>query len=230
MSVLPLTLYTLETPVVGQERSVFNTNNANILAYVKTFGTDLNTRITEINTATSDLNTAVTSASNSASIAVASANNNGAWSALTGAFPIGEAVNHNGSTWISNVAIADVTLSEPTAINTDWTSTGISSADLALKEDISNPIAVMPLLDVDRSNGAWQSKTLTADEAWTSSLADGEWVKITHTNGGFTVTGIWDTAIWVSVGNVAPTLNTTDIILFWNEGGTLYAKHIGIIA
>jgi len=74
----------------------------------------------------------------SAAIAVATANNKGNWSALTGALNIPASVNHNGSVWVLNVNLADVTLSEPSGANSDWTDISIDEADLALKRDIAD--------------------------------------------------------------------------------------------
>lgn len=48
----------------------------------------------------------------------------GAWSTLTGSLPAGRTVTHTDTVWFSLTAIADVTLSEPTSINTDWLDLG----------------------------------------------------------------------------------------------------------
>ena len=69
-----------------------------------------------------------TAAANSAAAALdsenaaaAAANNKGEWSALTGALNVPASVNHNDKIWILNTNLADVTLSEPSDTNTDWT-------------------------------------------------------------------------------------------------------------
>jgi len=66
-------------------------------------------------------------AAESASTAEATANNKGAWSALTGALNIPASVNHDGDVWALNVNLADVTASEPAPANSDWTSVGTLS-------------------------------------------------------------------------------------------------------
>jgi hypothetical protein len=92
----------------------------------------------EQNNMATDMDTVAAEVEANALIASGSANNHGAWSSLTGSFPIGEAVNHNNSIWVSNIAIADITASEPTTSNTDWTQTsGVSQADLGLKQDLT---------------------------------------------------------------------------------------------
>jgi len=63
--------------------------------------------------------------------AASSANNKGAWSNLAGALNIPASVNHTNSSWILNVDLVDVTASEPTAVNTDWTEiSGVTQAEL----------------------------------------------------------------------------------------------------
>lgn len=59
-------------------------------------------------------------AADSALTAQSLANFKGRWSDATGAATIGSSYSHNGSTWRVEVAIADITLSEPSRANTDW--------------------------------------------------------------------------------------------------------------
>lgn len=56
-----------------------------------------------------------------AGVAASSANNRGAWSNLTGSLTLPASVTHDWSIWVLNVDLLDVTLSEPTLTNTDWT-------------------------------------------------------------------------------------------------------------
>lgn len=82
-----------------------------------------------------------TEAEASAILAQGTANNKGAWSTLSGALNIPASVNHTGSVWVLNVNIADITASEPTAINTDWTEiSGVTQAELDLKAPLVSPI------------------------------------------------------------------------------------------
>lgn len=124
-----------DPPLRGQGEDEFTEKSENWVSAVSGFVTEensviseTNTTVTAINSAVDDINqdvtdaqTAATEAAASADMAAATANNNGAWSALTGSFPIGQAVNHNGSVWVSNVAIPDITASEPSEANSDWT-------------------------------------------------------------------------------------------------------------
>lgn len=72
----------------------------------------------------------------SASNSAASANNKGEWSALVGALNVPASVTHNGSVWILDTDLADVTASEP-GVSGDWTETGASGATDAEKANIT---------------------------------------------------------------------------------------------
>ena len=104
---------------------------------------ELNTFATEANALAVAATTSETNAANSADDAATSeanassmVNNKGAWSGLSGALNIPASVTHTNSAWILNVNLADVTASEPTDINTDWTEvSGVTQAELDLKTD-----------------------------------------------------------------------------------------------
>lgn len=107
-------------------------------ALTSTAVAQLNTAFSQINTTEANINTKEASATASAEIATeeankatqsaldanAVANNKGAWSNLTGSLSIPASVNHNDAVWILNTNLSDVTLSEPTVGNTDWTKVG----------------------------------------------------------------------------------------------------------
>lgn len=61
-----------------------------------------------------------------ADISAAYANFKGIWADLTGALTVPSSVFHDGTYWQLMVDIADVTLSEPTDVNTDWEPIGAS--------------------------------------------------------------------------------------------------------
>ena len=137
MAINPLILYTGDTPIVGQERAIFNANNSDTLAYLKTFGTDLNARSTEINTATTDINddavsastsatnsaTSATEAEASATIALNATNYKGDWIADydTTGYSVGMSVTliADGQKYVSKL---DTNLVEPTSKTntTEW--------------------------------------------------------------------------------------------------------------
>jgi len=208
----------------------------NFVPEVNEVGEQMNTVASEVNDnaaaaaqSVTDAETQVTLAEAAAAQSAASANNHGAWSNLTGAFPIGESVTHDGGVWISNIAISDVTASEPDSENSDWTDISIDDADLALKLDKQNPAVAIPALELNQANGLNQTDTMTGDKEYTDGLSDGDAVTFTLINGGYTPT--YPTIEWWDGGDgtTEPTLGTKDKIVFWKEGSTLYGKHIGSI-
>lgn len=83
--------------------------------------------------------------SQSALQAQGSANNKGAWADLTGALTIPASVNHNGSIWSLNVDLADISTSEPTGANSDWT--------LITSAHVSNLNSLGTVVIPDNTNG-----------------------------------------------------------------------------
>ena len=185
---------------------------------------------TNINNAEANAQLASTKAeeaSNSASLAAisesnasASANNKGDWSALTGALNIPATVNHNGDVWILNTDLADVTSSEPTDINTDWTKIKANNDNPTFTGSITEQTATATdVLEPD--NGTLQYRTLAADTTFTDGLAEGQTLTLYLTNAGFIPTYpiiTWD-------GGVEPTLGTTDRLYFEKVNSVLYGFH-----
>lgn len=124
-------------PLLGQTQSVFNTNASNTLSYMSTWVTEMNAVSSAIDSATTAINASETNIETLADNVTAAVNNKGAWSALTGALNIPATVNHADRTWSLNTNLADVALSEPTLINSDWTNISIGQSDLDLKADQS---------------------------------------------------------------------------------------------
>ncbi|MEA2091222.1 MAG: hypothetical protein U9O83_02520 [Campylobacterota bacterium] len=200
-------------------------------------GSEMNATASQVNSDATDAESSAVEAADSASSALAGSNNKGNWSALTGALNIPASVNHNDSVWMLNVNLADVTLSEPTDVNSDWTEISVNQADLDLKADKDNPAfigsiteetAAMPADEINPTNGTIQTKTMAGDETWTEALADGQSLIIHLTSAGFTVSGVWDTLTWV--GGSQPILSTVDAIVFYKIGATLFGKHLGEVS
>jgi len=80
-------------------------------------------------------------ASTAANTATTVANNKGAWSGLTGALDVPSTVNHNGCVWLLNVDLVDVTQSEPTDSNTDWTKITYKLDKVDNTSDMDKPIS-----------------------------------------------------------------------------------------
>lgn len=84
--------------------------------------------------------------------------------------------------------------------------------------------------DIDPANGGVQTKTLSANTTFTSSIADGQSV-VLMLDGGDTYTVTWPTMTWVtSSGDAAPTLTASDTLVLWVVGSTLYGAYVGSYA
>lgn len=79
----------------------------------------------------------------------------------------------------------------------------------------------------DATNGAVQTKTLTANTTFTDSLSSGDAI-VLQLEAGASYTVTWPTMTWVtSGGNVAPTLTAKDTLVFWKVSSTLYGAYTG---
>lgn len=106
--------------------------NDTFVAAWETVRASINTLIGQINTIAGQVQTLATETSDNADIAKAVANNKGAWSGLSGAYgitPYSFTVSHSNRVWLANVAFADITASEPSAGNSDWTLISVSLLD-----------------------------------------------------------------------------------------------------
>ena len=79
----------------------------------------------------------------------------------------------------------------------------------------------------DATNGAIQTKTLSANTTFTDSLSSGDAI-VLQLEAGASYTVTWPTMTWVtSGGNVAPTLTAKDTLVFWKVSTTLYGAYTG---
>ncbi len=82
-------------------------------------------------------------------------------------------------------------------------------------------------LDIDPANGGKQYKTLAAAPTFTSSITNGQSVRL-RIVGGDTHAVTWPTATWVtSAGNAAPAATADDVFVIEMEGSTLYIYYLG---
>lgn len=106
---------------LNTELDWINTQLTTMVGYRDTTEGYMNTTFGYMNTTETYKNDAETAANSAASSLSSLTNNKGAWSGLSGALNIPASVNHSGYVWVLNVDLADVTLSEPTFSNSDWT-------------------------------------------------------------------------------------------------------------
>ena len=79
----------------------------------------------------------------------------------------------------------------------------------------------------DATNGAVQTKTLSANTTFTDSLSSGDAI-VLQLEAGASYTVTYPTMQWVtSGGNVAPTLTAKDVLVFWKVSTTLYGAYVG---
>ena len=156
---------------------------------------NLQTAFTQINSTEDNINTkeaaviastvlaqsAATEATLTSNACLSTANNKGSWSVLTGSLNIPASVNHNGLAWVLNLNIADIALSEPTALNTDWT---LASTP----EEVDEMFSHLPITSIVRdANNFISSITFTGGYKYittrdvTDSLIDKE--EFTDTDG-----------------------------------------------
>ena len=79
----------------------------------------------------------------------------------------------------------------------------------------------------DATNGAIQTKTLSANTTFTDSLSSGDAI-VLQLEAGASYTVTWPTMTWVtSGGNVAPTLTAKDTLVLWKVSSVLYGAYTG---
>lgn len=121
--------------------------------------------------------TAVSAANGAASaseVAIGATNFKGLWSSLTGALAKPATVKHDGRFWLLLNNLADVTASEPSGSNADWTS--LDAGTEVTQVITSNTTAVPGVRYIISANGV----TLTGPAA--GSMAKGEWWAFTLTS------------------------------------------------
>lgn len=101
--------------------------------------------------------------------AASSANNLGSWASLTGSVSIPASVNHNNQIWVLNTDLADITLSEPSTSNTDWTLATRNFVTTTAKT-ANYTASVFERVPVDTTGGAF-TITLPASPSEGDSIA-----------------------------------------------------------
>jgi len=220
------------------DTDTYHTELSPFTSAINTWSSQANALAATVNADATTASDAATSASNSANIATGHANFKGDWVAgyETTGYSLGYSVSYtDGFNYVSKL---NNNLIEPTTLTntTEWDFVeAVSPADLALKADKESPsFTGIPKEEVTAgtltlgANSSIQTYTATGDFTIIDDLVSGESVEYQLTNGGYTPT--YPTMTWVSVGQVEPTLNTTDIIKFKKVGAVLQGKHTGIIA
>lgn len=147
----------LPTPVPSRLDPVnFSTRADTFLASLPTFGDELNEFATEANTLAlqvqnnkvsvdetySDMQDLKNVMEGVYSNSVATSNFKGTWASLSGALAKPASVFHNDSYWILLKDITNITLSEPSDLNTDWLKSNIKALDTSYDSTESSLSAI----------------------------------------------------------------------------------------
>lgn len=119
MTIDALPTFSSSAPV-PTEPATFDPRMDAFIADLFTLVPAFNTSVGQFNTDAATVSTNATAAANSATAAAAAANFQGAWSSATGSKAAGLSFSHNGSVWALIVAAADITATEPSISNSDW--------------------------------------------------------------------------------------------------------------
>ena len=102
-----------------------------------------------------------------------------------------------------------------------------TSTDTFTNKTIRDTVYSLTGTAFDATNGAIQTKTLSANTTFTDSLSSGDAI-VLQLEAGASYTVTWPTMTWVtSGGNVAPTLTAKDTLVFWKVSSTLYGAYTG---
>ena len=109
----------------------------------------------------------------------------------------------------------------------DANTTTASNTQTLTNKNLRSTVYALTGTAFDATNGAIQTKTVSANTTFTDSLSSGDSIVLQLSGGGsYTIT--WPTITWVtSSGNSAPTLTASDTLVFWKVSSTLYGAYVG---
>jgi hypothetical protein len=132
----------------------------------------------------------------------------------------------------TDVEAYDATILKSAAIGVtvqgyDANTTTSTNTQTLTNKTIRDTVYALTGVAFDATNGAVQTKTLTANTTFTDSLSSGDAI-VLQLEAGASYTVTWPTMTWVtSGGNVAPTLTAKDTLVFWKVSTTLYGAYTG---
>ena len=109
----------------------------------------------------------------------------------------------------------------------DANTTTSTNTQTLTNKTVRDTVYALSGLAFDATNGAVQTKTLSANSTFTDSLTSGDAI-VLQLEAGASYTVTWPTMTWVtSGGNVAPTLTAKDTLVFWKVSSVLYGAYTG---
>ena len=133
----------------------------------------------------------------------------------------GNVVTLDGVQTLTNKDLTSGTNTFPASLAT------LTGAETLTNKTIRDTVYALTGTAFDATNGAVQTKTLSANTTFTDSLSSGDAI-VLQLEGGASYTVTWPTMTWVtSGGNVAPTLTAKDTLVFWKVSTTLYGAYTG---
>jgi hypothetical protein len=228
------TISTLPTaPARTDAPATFISRADAFLAALVTMQSELNTSIGAMNTDIAGVNADATTASNAATAAAASAS--AAASTAGAALWVSGTSYAEGDAAISGIDYLTYRANTATSGTTDPSASGdwvqinitATSTNTLTNKTIRDTVYALSGTAFDATNGAVQTKTLSANTTFTDSLSSGDAI-VLQLEAGASYTVTWPTMTWVtSGGNVAPTLTAKDTLVFWKVSSVLYGAYTG---
>lgn len=107
---------------------------------------------------------------------------------------------------------------------------GTFTGKITLDKGAAEPFAAMPANEINMANGGCQTRTLTANAAFTASMSDGDSVLLFLSGGDTYDVTSWPVASGKWTGGSPPTLTAADLLVIYQIDSTVYGHYVGSVA